>query len=121
MVGMNVLKITVAASVRFLFHFFESIPAMSGAEDNAPAPRDLQVEREEVTVPSQASASAASGHAESGEPDAPRPVGKSALLIKIQKLRADQQLLQDQRKILAKNIKGAQKKKKTPQTSRPAQ
>ena len=49
---------------------------MSGAEDNAPAPRDLQVEREEVTVPSQASASAASGHAESGEPDAHPLYGK---------------------------------------------
>ena len=49
---------------------------MSGAEDNAPAPRDLQVEREEVTVPSQASASASSGHAESGEPDAHPLYGK---------------------------------------------
>ena len=85
---------------------------MSGPEDNALAPRDLQVEQEEVTVPSQGSSSAASGHADSGEADADPAVGKSALLIKIQKLRADQQLLQDQRKILAKNIKGAQKKKK---------
>ena len=85
---------------------------MSGVEDNAPAPRDLQVEREEVTVPSQASASAASGHAESGEPDAPRPVGKSALLSKIEKLRADQELLKSQKKILAKDMKNAQKKKK---------
>ena len=84
---------------------------MSGAEDNAPAPRDLQVEREEVTVPSQASASAASGHAESGEPDAHPPVGKSALLSKIQKLRADQELLKSQKKILAKDMKNAQKKK----------
>ena len=40
---------------------------MSGAEDNAPVPRDFQVEQEEVTVPSQASSSAASGHAENGE------------------------------------------------------
>ena len=75
---------------------------MSGPEDNALAPRDLQVEQEEVTVPSQGSSSAASGHADSGEADADPAVGKSALLIKIQKLRADQQLLQDQRKILAK-------------------
>ena len=43
---------------------------MSGPEDNALAPRDLQVEQEEVTVPSQGSSSAASGNSESREPDA---------------------------------------------------
>ena len=50
---------------------------MSGPEDNALAPRDLQVEQEEVTVPSQGSSSAASGHADSGEADADPAVGKS--------------------------------------------
>ena len=94
---------------------------MSGPEDNALATRDLQVEQEEVTVPSQGSSSAASGHADSGEADADPAVGKSALLIKIQKLRADQQLLKDQRKILAKDIKVAQKEKHIPNSSRPAQ
>ena len=85
---------------------------MSGAEDNAPAPRDLQVEGEEVTVPSQGSASAASGHAESGSTRFHSAIGHSALLNKIQKLRADQELLREQKKILAKDMKNAQKKKK---------
>ena len=83
---------------------------MSGAEDNAPAPRDLQVEGEEVTVPSQGSASAASGDAESGSTRIHSGIG-SALLNQIQKLRADQELLRTQKKILAKDMKNAQKKK----------
>ena len=93
---------------------------MSGAEDNAPAPRDLQVEREEVTVPSQGSASAASGDAESVSTQFHSAIG-SALLNKIQKLRADQELLRAQKKILAKDMKNTKKKKKTPNSSRPAQ
>ena len=85
---------------------------MSGAEDNAPAPRDLQVDGEEVTVPSQASASDASGHAESGSTRFHSAIGHSALLNKIQKLRADQELLRAQKKILAKDMENAQKKKR---------
>ena len=93
-----------------------SVAAMSGCASSVVEPKSVDAKQHEETACAPDSASAASSGSGHLPSNTDMILGSSGLLDHIQKLRAEQQTLKDDKKKLAKDMKNAMKKKKRLQT-----